>query len=615
MGRGKARRIAGRAHRGQLFGDGLFTGHLERVAGHVAAAGGSAAQVQAAWLYATPDRGVTPLDLYRAGVPAAVVRLVEAVQQGPSFLLEAFTARLLRDPEAALIRYAVLSDNGTRHPHLYREQHLRLAEALGLTVAPGPGPRAAPSIAVAPGEHLGPYARALGEIGDAESAAALLAAYRAQTVGAERQPAVHRAATAGPRRQCCLTAIRGAIHALASKPDTSALEPVRRMSEQWWEAADDWERMIAVAARAAARDPADRALLLGRVDLGDPNVTTMAIHGLAGPGDDAEIAVLRPLVTGTEPRLRWARRAAVRRLRAIGGPLARAALLARPLDPVDPPWRDDRGWLAEHGDAVLPVLLDQVAEPRWWHEGPFALGELRSVAAVPVLCRLARSGSAPIPAVDALGRIGSREAVPTLLDLTAHPAPDVRDHALRALHRIGGPEATDAAVIACDDFDPTVRDRAARVLARHGDERAVTALIRLCDTVHAARSAAALARIGDPRALPALWHLFRTAPDRRTRHAAGRGLAAIDGPKQYVSLDHSMLHVRRAYVWLLGHKPAWKPGDDLLRALTNEDHLVRANAATSLARLGNRSAAEPVGALLDDPDPRVRAAAGPAARR
>ena len=67
--------------------------------------------------------------------------------------------------------------------------------------------------------------------------------------------------------------------------------------------------------------------------------------------------------------------------------------------------------------------------------------------------------------------------------------------------------------------------------------------------------------------------------------------------------------VRRAYVWLLGHKPQWKPLDTLRRAVTDDDPIVRARAAEALARLGEPTSAEQIRGLLDDPDPRVRATA------
>jgi HEAT repeat protein len=58
--------------------------------------------------------------------------------------------------------------------------------------------------------------------------------------------------------------------------------------------------------------------------------------------------------------------------------------------------------------------------------------------------------------------------------------------------------------------------------------------------------------------------------------------------------------------WVLGHKPEWRPHDELRRALTDDDPQVRANAIRALARLGD---ATPAAALENDPDPRVRAAA------
>jgi HEAT repeat protein len=120
-------------------------------------------------------------------------------------------------------------------------------------------------------------------------------------------------------------------------------------------------------------------------------------------------------------------------------------------------------------------------------------------------------------------------------------------------------------------------------------------------------AAEALARIGDPRALPTLWHLFRNAPDRRTRHAAGRGLAGIEGRPDYI--HGTGVRVRRAYIWLLGHKPEWKPQYTLTQAIADDDPIVRARAAEALARLGEPSVAPQIRVLLDDLDPRVRATA------
>ncbi|HWO61680.1 MAG TPA: HEAT repeat domain-containing protein [Umezawaea sp.] len=229
------------------------------------------------------------------------------------------------------------------------------------------------------------------------------------------------------------------------------------------------------------------------------------------------------------------------------------------------------------------------------------------------LCDLARAAGFPVPQLEELDKIGSTEAEPVLVELLGHPDPDVRDHALRALHRIDGTHVVDAAITAWDDPHPLVRDRAARVLVRHDDHRAVPRLILLCDGPHAAAAAAALTRLGDPRALPTLWHLFGTARDRATRHAAGRGLARIDGPQHRVGSDDP--RVRRAYTWLLGHKPEWQPEDRLSTDTGAADPLVRARAAEAFGRLGDPAGADHVRALLTDPDPRVRATATAALRR
>ncbi|MEU7476251.1 hypothetical protein AB0A63_09725 [Lentzea sp. NPDC042327] len=78
MGIAKARRIALRAHRGQLTdGGGLFVDRLERLARTVAERGGGGVARQAVWLHAVPGTGV---DLTRQDLSWRVLRVVEALQ-------------------------------------------------------------------------------------------------------------------------------------------------------------------------------------------------------------------------------------------------------------------------------------------------------------------------------------------------------------------------------------------------------------------------------------------------------------------------------------------------------------------------------------------------------
>ncbi|MFC4066688.1 hypothetical protein [Actinoplanes subglobosus] len=73
-----------------------------------------------------PTRRVTALDLFRAGIPRAVVRLVETLRQGPAETLEEFTERLLQGRDASLVRWAVLTDRRHTVDEWLRGQHVRL---------------------------------------------------------------------------------------------------------------------------------------------------------------------------------------------------------------------------------------------------------------------------------------------------------------------------------------------------------------------------------------------------------------------------------------------------------------------------------------------------------
>jgi HEAT repeat protein len=599
----KIRRIADRAHRGQLFaGGGLFVDHLGHVAGLVDELGGGTIAVAAAWLYAVPATGTGLHDLLRQGIPARVVNAVDVLQQRPAEYPPQFTDRLLRHWQAALIRYAVLGDwhrhlaGAGRYEH-WRSQHDRLADALGLPL-PARKPGLPPGevdrlIGQRPAgeEHWGPIARTLERLRDPRALPTVVEAYHE--------------VNGDDARRCCLPAVRSAIFTIGTTPENAAAGPVMDLAERWWKSPDPWEEQVAVAARAAAGDPAQRAALIGKFAAHSPGVVTAAINGLVGRGDRAEVESLRRVVTTPEPNWRWARSAAARRLFQIGGPDAEAALDERCLSPVDPPWRDDPDWLRRNGTRVIPVLIGKLSDRRWQFEASYALGELRAAEAIGPLCDAAATVTFPVPHIEALGKIRSATAVPALLDHTRHTHHEVRDHALRALDRIGDPRAVDAAVTACDDPHPVVRDRAARLLARHGDTRAVPQLIRLCDGPHAAIAAAALTRIGDPRARPTLWRLFADAPDKKTRHAAGRGIARIDGTAQYLHSDD--VRIRRAYLWLLGLKPQWNRGHYVTGALSDEDPISPARAIAALARLGDPANTEHIRPLLDDPDPRVRA--------
>ncbi|MGI5507121.1 HEAT repeat domain-containing protein [Lentzea sp. CA-135723] len=400
--------------------------------------------------------------------------------------------------------------------------------------------------------------------------------------------------------------VRGEIYGLLCLPTGLDTPEVAALAERWWDSEDDWEAAVAVlAARGAGL--LDRERVLVKAATGEPHAARLALDHLAGEGTPEEIEVLGSIVRRPEVRWRWVRCQAVARLTEIGGEAAEAALRDQVLTPMDPPWRTDRSWLHRNAAAVTPRMIEVLSDPEWQHEASFALGELRAAEAVGALCASARTAETPVQQIQALGRIGSPEAGPALADLAvAHAEPRVREEALLALGRTGGADVVAVAMAACDDPSVRVRNRAARVLARHADERAVTTLIRLCDTGNAAVAAAALARLGDPRAVPTLWHLFLHHHEKAARHAAGRGLARIEGPQLWSYGNDP--RVRRAYMWLLGHKPEWHLRS-LLDGTRDGDAMVRTRAVQALGRRRDPEGAMHLRLALADPDPRVSSAA------
>ncbi|MFJ5990406.1 HEAT repeat domain-containing protein [Lentzea sp. NPDC092896] len=530
MGTAGARRIARRAHRGQLtYGGELLLDKLERVAGAVAEQGGDWVAVQAVWLHAVP---VSVEDLVREGVPTRVLQVVRAFR---SWSWSA-PARVRRDAE--LVHAALLADRSFDPP-----------------------------------PETPPDERTLTE---------LVAEYR-ETRDYRLQWAISR---------------------LLREPNTRG---GAELAEQWWDSADDWEAQMAVlAARGAGL--ADRERLLRKVAGGGPYAVGTAISVLTGEGDQREIELLHAVLTRQEPVWQWARSLAKGRLAAIGGPEAEALVMEFAVELTDLPWRHDRTWLHRNAASVTPRLIELLSDPDWWHEAPVALASLRAVEAVGPMCETVRVAEYPIPMIQALGAIGSPEAGPTLVWLLGHESAEVRAEALQALSRTGGADVVEVAMTACDDPDVQVRDRAATVLARHADGRAVTTLIRLCDTWHAAEAADALARIGDPRALPTLWNLFVNHSDRAARHAAGRGLARIEGDQWSWWHSSGDEWVERARMWLLGHKPEWSRSR-LVDGTKHAKAMVRVRAVEAFGRLRDRAGAEHVRPLVDDPDQRVRSAA------
>src|SRR6266545_2907185 len=135
----------------------------------------------------------------------------------------------------------------------------------------------------------------------------------------------------------------------------------------------------------------------------------------------------------------------------------------------------------------------------------------------------------------AIGSLGSRRAVPRLLELTQDADWFVRVSALNGLGYIDEALPAENALVAIGDDEPLVRQAAALNMGGSSDPAAVDVLVEalLHDSDWAVREAAAdaLGQIGDPRAVESLRRaaaLWRVVISWRVVRAARRALHRIE---------------------------------------------------------------------------------------
>ena len=153
--------------------------------------------------------------------------------------------------------------------------------------------------------------------------------------------------------------------------------------------------------------------------------------------------------------------------------------------------------LARLGAKAAPSLcafLD--AKPRTVPVEPIAraLGRLRSREAVPTLARLAGSGAAAdrLAAVEALDAIGSRECIPILVTALEDPDAAVADRAESALLAPDMPRGPVVDSLGRHILKSGAKERMARLLGSAGGEAAHDALIALLNSPDEASILAAL---------------------------------------------------------------------------------------------------------------------------
>lgn len=118
-----AKYCAALAHAAQMYGEGdSYVNHVKRVAERVSRAGGTEAQIAAAWLHdVLEDTEWTAQALQDAGVAAPVIRIVEGLTRKrvgsvKEFYHSEYITRCAADPEMRLVKRCDVEENYSSLP-------------------------------------------------------------------------------------------------------------------------------------------------------------------------------------------------------------------------------------------------------------------------------------------------------------------------------------------------------------------------------------------------------------------------------------------------------------------------------------------------------------------
>ncbi|MBM3315713.1 HEAT repeat domain-containing protein, partial [candidate division WOR-3 bacterium] len=236
-----------------------------------------------------------------------------------------------------------------------------------------------------------------------------------------------------------------------------------------------------------------------------------------------------------------------------------------------------------HFLATWPGDLDPV------HAG--LLGKLHLTDGVDILLRHQSSRSADTRAAvaQALGRIGSKKALPGLLDLLRDFAQVVRIAAARALAELGDETAVNPLLDELHDDDPAMRVAAVEALGAIASRKSTDALTSLTGT--------------DPSPL------VRRAAEQSLRHI---GRHTVEPEVRRLASAELPVRIQAMTALLAEGRAAVLPLRDLL---AHSEPTVRASAAEVLGALGDPAGLEALGLSLGDPDAQVRLAAATALGR
>ena len=262
-----------------------------------------------------------------------------------------------------------------------------------------------------------------------------------------------------------------------------------------------------------------------------------------------------------------------------------------------------------------------------------ALGRIGSREALEPLLELAetRNFFRTFPTIDILGRSRDSRALPTLLKLSSDPL--YATEALRALGRLGDPAAVPVLLehlsrasgslvctiaVALVAIHDTAEQRFGTghtierlLLASPGvadARRQLTLGLKRADPSEQLAIGQVLSWVGEESTVPTLLGLLRAAPGVAQVAAASlKKLGAVAEPFLLDALHAGTSEERRLLIPIVGGRLVAR--DELVACLEDEDSTVRALSCDALARCSDTSVTRAIFPLLADPDARVGQAA------
>ncbi|MEE8451653.1 MAG: HEAT repeat domain-containing protein [Thermoguttaceae bacterium] len=235
------------------------------------------------------------------------------------------------------------------------------------------------------------------------------------------------------------------------------------------------------------------------------------------------------------------------------------------------------------------------------------LGELGNPQAIPTLTDAlhAADKSVRAAAVGALGRIGTLEATAPLVTALADKEPEVRKAAVKTLGEVKPSDLTERMIAALEDDDASVRDEATKVLGKLNDTRAIRPLIAALerDVADGGRCSMRLvSTLGEFRAVDAVEPLI-AALETNVGAWAAEALGKIGDRRAarplVAILDDETGWVRSLTAKALGQINDRSIVPDLLATLEEDDPSARFGALVALGHLGHARALEPLIHALD----------------